>query len=92
MPESKSLRMPHNLIMEDRKRLLVSGVQDVDCFDEQTVILYTNMGRLVIQGRGLHVNALYVDTGEFSMEGDFTALTYAEEEKGRFGFLSRLFR
>lgn len=84
--------MPHNLIMEDRKRLLVSGVQDVDCFDEQTVILYTNMGRLVIQGRGLHVNALNVDTGEFSMEGDFTALTYAEEKKGRFGFLSRLFR
>ena len=56
------------------------------------MILYTSMGRLVIQGRGLHVNALNVDTGEFSMEGDFTALTYAEEEKGRFGFLSRLFR
>ncbi len=92
MPEGKSLRIPHSLILEDRRRLLVSGVQDVDCFDEQTVILYTNMGRLVIQGRSLHVNALNVDTGELSMEGDFVAVSYSEEEKGRFGFLSRLFR
>lgn len=92
MAEGKSLRIPHQLIMEDRKQLHVSGVQDVDCFDEQTVILYTNMGRLVIRGQGLHVNALNVDTGDFSMEGDLVSVGYEEEEKGRFGIFSKLFR
>ncbi|MGI5893442.1 MAG: sporulation protein YabP [Candidatus Merdivicinus sp.] len=92
MPDAKSLRMPHSLILEERKRLHVSGVQDVDCFDEGTVILYTNMGRLVIRGRELHVNALDVDTGEFSMEGDLISFAYAEEEKPRYGIFSKLFR
>ncbi len=92
MSENKSLRIPHSIIMEDRKRLHISGVQDVDCFDEETVILYTNMGRMVVRGQDLHVNTFNVDTGEFSMEGDFSSFAYEEEEKGRFGFFSKLLR
>lgn len=90
--EAKSLHLPHNLILEDRKKLVVSGVQDVDCFDEQAVVLFTNMGKLIVRGRNLHVNSFQVDTGDFAMEGDITGLEYAENEKSRFPFLSRLFR
>ncbi len=86
------LHMPHSLILEDRKKLTVSGVQDVDCFDEETVILYTNMGKLVIHGRALHVNALNVDTGDFLMEGDIVSLQYTENQPGKTGFFSRIFR
>lgn len=92
MTESKSLHLPHHLILEDRKKLMISGVQDVDCFDEQTVILFTNMGKLIVHGRNLHVNAFQVESGDFSMEGDITALEYAENQKVRFPFLARLFR
>ncbi len=92
MTESKSLHLPHHLILEDRKKLMISGVQDVDCFDEQTVVLFTNMGKLIIHGRNLHVNAFQVESGDFSMEGDITALEYAENQKVRFPFLARLFR
>ena len=41
----KKAGMPHNLILEDRKKLVVSGVEDVDSFDEQTVVAYTAVGR-----------------------------------------------
>ncbi len=92
MPEVKSLKLPHNLILEDRKRLSVSGVQDVDCFDESMVALFTNMGKLVIRGGNLHVNSFDVDSGEFSMEGDIAALEYSDQGKGKASFLSRLFR
>ncbi len=92
MAEGNTLKLPHNLILEDRKRLSVSGVQDVDAFDESTVALFTNMGKLLIRGRGLHVNAFDVDSGEFSMEGDISVLEYTEETKERFPLLSRLFR
>ena len=35
---------PHSLVVEDRKRLSVSGVTDVESFDEETVALATELG------------------------------------------------
>ena len=39
MQEEKTLKLPHQLILEERGKLSLSGVQDVDCFDETLVIL-----------------------------------------------------
>ena len=50
--EEKNLT--HNIIMENRKTLSISGVTDVDNFDEKTILLYTQMGELTVQGKGLH--------------------------------------
>ncbi|HNX64987.1 MAG TPA: sporulation protein YabP [Oscillospiraceae bacterium] len=84
---------PHNLILENRKKLSISGVTDVDSFDEKTVILYTQMGELTIQGKNLHVNGLDVETGEMSVEGDIWALTYGDKDRrGTLGFFGKLFR
>ena len=92
MQEGKPVQIPHNLILEDRKRLIVSGVQDVDCFDETMAVLFTNMGKLTVRGANLHVNTLDVTNGEFSMEGEISALEYTAETKGKSAFLSRIFR
>ena len=84
---------PHNLILEIRKKLSISGVTDVDSFDEKTVILYTQMGELTIQGKNLHVNGLDVETGEMSVEGDIWALNYGDKDRrGSLGFFGKLFR
>ena len=55
--------MPHHLVLEDRRALTVSGVSDVDSFDELTVIIYTDLGELTVKGEGLHINRLNVETG-----------------------------
>lgn len=44
--------MPHHLVLEDRRALTVSGVSDVDSFDELTVIIYTDLGELTVKGEG----------------------------------------
>lgn len=93
MQEGKSLKLPHNIIMEDRKKLSVSGVQDVDCFDETLVILFTNMGKLTVRGQNLHVNSFSVDEGDFSMEGEIDSLEYSSDEKAKgSSLLSKLFK
>ena len=51
-------KQPHNVIMEDRRNLTVSGVKDVDSFDEQTMIIYTDMGEMTVRGTELHINRL----------------------------------
>ena len=83
--------MPHQLMLEDRQRLTVSGVSDVDSFDETTIVVYTDMGELTIKGDNLHISRLNVETGDLKVEGSIQALTYAEPAD-RGGFFSRLFK
>lgn len=93
MPEEKKMnKMPHNMILEDRKHLTVSGVSDIDNFDEETVVVYTAMGELTIKGSDLHINALNVDTGDLVVEGSIYSLVYSDAEKGKSGFFSKIFK
>jgi len=85
--------MPHNIILEDRRLLTVSGVSDVDSFDERTVTVFTDMGELVVRGSDLHINRLSVELGELLLEGRVVSLTYQDEApKGAGGFFGKVFR
>ncbi len=91
--EEKKTHAPHNVIMEGRKKLSISGVTEIDSFDEQTVILFCSTGELAIRGEGLHINRIDVDTGELSLEGErIDGLSYADNQPGRGSWLSKLFR
>ncbi len=90
--ERKIQSMPHNLVLEDRKLLTVSGVSDVDSFDEETVVVFTDLGELTIRGSDLHINRLSVEVGELSVEGNISALIYSDEVPKSGGFFSRVFR
>lgn len=83
----------HNIIIEGRKKMSVSGVTDVDRFDENTVILYTGMGELTVKGEELHVNDLSVTSGEMNIEGRINSVSYSEDERSSpLSFLQKLFR
>lgn len=83
----------HNVILEGRKNLTISGVTDVDSFDERCISLYTQLGELVIKGRELHINSISVETGDMTIEGDIWALNYGDKDKKSSAtFLGKLFR
>lgn len=82
----------HNIILENRGRLNVSGVEDVDSFDEGAVIIFTNMGVLTVRGEDLHINKFSVESGELFVEGNIYALTYSDDsmkKSGSGGFFSQ---
>ena len=68
--------MTHNIIMEGRKNLRITGVKDIDSFTESRIILDTVMGELVIKGDDLHVVTLEAESGEFYMTGEVCSLSY----------------
>lgn len=83
----------HNLILENRKKLTVSDVKDVDRFDEHVVILFTQMGMLEIKGDDLHINKFNTETGELVLEGTVDSILYSAQEKRTPGsFVSKLFK
>ena len=83
---------PHSLVVEDRKRLSVSGVTDVESFDEETVALATELGELLMHGYDLHINRIDVESGDLSLEGEIVSLTYTDNQPQSNGFFGRLFR
>lgn len=82
---------PHSLSLSDRRRLAVNGVEDVESFDEETVVLSTAGGALTVRGSGLKIEKLSLDGGELVVEGKVDSLDYAESAPLRRGLLGRLF-
>ena len=64
-----------NLVLENREKLNVSGVNDVLSFDDQVVIMETELGLLTIKGENLKINKLNIDTTEVIVEGKINNLT-----------------
>ena len=86
------LPAPHHVVIEDRKSLTVSGVEDVERFDENTIVLSTSKGTMVVTGEDLHIEKLSLDGGDLKVDGDIDSVSYEEENVARGGFLSRLLR
>lgn len=84
---------PHNLILEDRAKLSLSGVTDVNCLDERMINLFTSFGELTIKGRNLHINDVSVESSQMSITGDIWLLQYGEKDRhGPLTLLGKLFR
>lgn len=81
---------PQNLILENRKHLSVSGVEEVAGFDDTFVKIHTSLGDLTVRGEDLHVETLSVETGDLLITGTVHELAY-EEPVLRGGLLSKLF-
>ncbi len=83
----------HNAILENRQRLQLSGVTDVDSFDEDEIRLFTQLGELTIKGKDLHINEISVESGDVSVEGDIWALIYGEKDrKKKLSAIGKIFR
>ena len=82
---------PHELRLENRARLSVNGVREGESFDEESVVLHTTKGGLVIRGQQLHLQTLSIDGGQVAVDGTVDAMSY-EEAQRKGGLFSRLLR
>lgn len=80
----------HTLMLDNRSKLMITGAQDVNGFNEETVSVQTSDGTLVIKGSSLHIEKLNLDTGDVCIEGKISAMQYiGSASKSK---LSKLFR
>lgn len=89
--EEKALDLPHKLTLDGRSRLTMTGITEVESFDESMVVLHTTRGDLVVRGQGLHLQLLSLDGGQVHVDGTVDSLTYEDSAKDTGGFFTRLF-
>lgn len=82
--------LEHRLELLGREHLSVSGVEDVERFDENCIVMATCVGTLIVSGEELHIGKLSLDGGELHVDGHIDAVHYEDHAVQRGGFLSRL--
>ena len=87
MNESK--HTGHSVTICDRQSVLLTGIEDVLNFDEGAVVLATTLGTLAIEGEGLHIKQMNVDSREFGIEGKIFSLCYMDKRSRRRGLFQR---
>ena len=91
--QDKTASENQNIILENRRSLSISGITDVDSFDEREISLYTQLGELTVMGRELHIDSMSTETGDMTITGDIWAVIYGDRDrKGPVSALGRLFR
>ena len=83
MDKQSQPAMPQNIILEGRRKLSVSGVEDIDSFDEASAVIFTNLGLIEVKGSDIHMNKLNLESGEIVLEGNFDSVIYPDETLGK---------
>ena len=83
--EDKDKKNTHNLIMENRGRLTITGVIDIHSFDDELVLVETEMGILTVKGNDLKMNKLNLDSNDLIIEGKISALVYSDADASKKG-------
>ncbi len=94
MEEKTGIR-PHKLMLQNRQTGSLSGIRDVVSFDENQIVLDTDMGLLTIKGKELHMSRLTLEKGEVDLDGTVDSFVYSSNEayrKSGESFFNRLFR
>lgn len=84
----------HSVLIENRRRIRINCVEDVESFNEEKVIVYTTAGEMVVSGYDFKVSRLSVEDGELIIEGEIDRVEYAEytETRSGGGLFGKLFK
>lgn len=96
MNEAKTQpKRKHDVILKSRKNMSIDGVEDVISFDESQVVLVTSCGEMTVEGMGLHISVLDLESGRVELDGTVEGMFYSDgkpETGSGKSIFARLFR
>lgn len=91
--EEKQTNIMQNIILENRKKLTLTGIKDVLSFDDEIVVVESELGLLNIKGNDLKVNKISVETGDVIIDGTIRAIEYSDKDiNSKQGLMSKIFK
>lgn len=82
-----------NILVENRSKVTITGVEQVESFNDNTIILTTVKGGIVIKGENLNVGKLNIDNGNINIEGNINGINYSDKSLGQKGnIIGKIFK
>ncbi len=92
MAENKIKFRNQNIIIEDRELMSVTGVEQVESFNESTIILTTIKGGMTIKGEELNISKLNLEEGSVKIDGKINGVAYTAREATPKNIMGKLFK
>lgn len=90
--KSYNPQVQHNIVMEGRSRLVLSGIKEIESFEEESVSLITSKGNLTVRGNDMKMESYNSEVGDLVINGNIYALVYTNESQNNKGFFGRIFK
>lgn len=71
----------HTIVLENRKRLVIEGVEDVLRFDDLSAEISTSLGDLIVEGESLRIEIFDTERGTVTLTGSIRTLDYLEPKE-----------
>lgn len=89
--DEKIITLPHTLYIDNRNKLVLTGVTDVGSFNEENLQIIASLGEINVTGENLQVTKLSLESGEMTVEGRIISVAYSDAPKKGSGFFGRVF-
>lgn len=82
-----------NILVEDRNKVTITGVDQVESFNENTIVLKTIKGGMIIKGENLNVDKLNLDDGNVKISGIINGVNYVDKDSSQKGnIIGKIFK
>lgn len=93
MTEGKVVFKNQNILIEDRSRVTITGVEQVESFNDNSIVLKTVKGGMIIKGEGLNVGKLNLEDGNVKIDGIINGITYSDKDYSQKGnIIGKIFK
>lgn len=92
MDKDSLASLNHNITIQERKNIMLTGVKKIESFDNEEFLLETTMGNIIIKGNELEIIKLDTYQGSVSIKGVINSLNYTNNTKKEDGVFSKLFK
>lgn len=89
---NKEGKASHCLTLDNRKALAITGVAEVDSYDDKIINVYTDLGELKIKGEDLNIKKLDLEVGDLEIVGKINSLSYNDDTSRGMSFLSKIWK
>ena len=70
----------HIITIDNRERITITEVADIDNFDEEEIRANLISGGLIVKGKGLHIQMLDLADGKAVITGEINSLVYTQKK------------
>ncbi len=75
--------MPHSILLDNRARMELDGILDVESFTDLSIIANSTLGNIAIDGTDLKVDSFSSQTGKLIVKGNIDSFCYFGNSKGK---------